>query len=151
MKDRILKILQEKQLTSAKLADLIAVQRSSISHILSGRNKPSMDFLEKILINFQDISGDWLITGRGDMYKAGYSVSESAQLPEIKAESSYPADLFESTQQRRNNDINARRKDVHSQPPVNNDPVVVQKPVKVVKRVVIYYDDNSYDELFLNK
>ncbi len=69
MKERVLLILQEKHLTSAKLADLINVQRSSISHILSGRNKPSMDFMQKLLETFPDISGDWLITGKGDMHK----------------------------------------------------------------------------------
>ena len=68
MKDRIIQFLKENSLTSTKFADVIGVQRSSISHILSGRNKPSFDFIEKMLIAYPDIDAQWLITGIGDMY-----------------------------------------------------------------------------------
>ena len=69
MKDRIEKLLAAEQLTSAKFADTIGVQRSSVSHILSGRNKPSLDFITKILETFTSINPDWLIMGKGKMYK----------------------------------------------------------------------------------
>lgn len=68
MKDRILLLLKEKNLSATKFADIIDVQRSSISHILSGRNKPSFDFIEKILNAYPDINAQWLITGRGEMF-----------------------------------------------------------------------------------
>jgi len=69
MKDRIEKLLAAEQLTSAKFADTIGVQRSSVSHILSGRNKPSLDFITKILETFTSINPDWLLMGKGKMYK----------------------------------------------------------------------------------
>ena len=68
MKERILALLKDKQISATKLADMIDVQRSSISHILSGRNKPSFDFIEKILIAYPDLNAQWLITGKGEMY-----------------------------------------------------------------------------------
>ena len=64
MVDRFKLLLNQLQLSPAEFADRIGVQRSSISHILSGRNKPSIDFLEKILLVFPDIDIGWLITGR---------------------------------------------------------------------------------------
>lgn len=67
MKDRIIQFLKENNLTSTKFADVIGVQRSSISHLLSGRNKPSFDFIEKMLLSYPDINAQWLITGKGDM------------------------------------------------------------------------------------
>jgi transcriptional regulator with XRE-family HTH domain len=67
MKDRIIQFLKENNLTSTKFADTIGVQRSSISHILSGRNKPSYDFIEKMLLSYPDINAQWLITGKGNM------------------------------------------------------------------------------------
>ena len=70
IKERIRLLISAKGLTPSKFADIIGVQRSGISHILSGRNKPGLDVLYKILANFPDISGDWLITGEGDMVKA---------------------------------------------------------------------------------
>ncbi len=69
MKNRILKILSNESLSATKFADIIGVQRSSISHIISGRNKPSFDFISKTLEKFPDINAEWLINGKGDMYK----------------------------------------------------------------------------------
>lgn len=69
MKTRIEKLIDKEQLTPSKLADLIGVQRSSISHILSGRNNPSLDFVQKILLQFKNLNSDWLLFGKGEMYK----------------------------------------------------------------------------------
>ncbi|MBI9069443.1 MAG: helix-turn-helix transcriptional regulator [Salinivirgaceae bacterium] len=69
MKDRILKIISNENLTSSAFADYIGVQRSSISHIISGRNKPSLDFLQKILSSFPKYSAEWLIMDIGIHYK----------------------------------------------------------------------------------
>ncbi len=69
MKDRIQKILRDESISSSKFADEIGVQRSSISHILSGRNRPSLDFVQKILSRYRNISAEWLLFGRGEMYK----------------------------------------------------------------------------------
>lgn len=69
MEDRLLKLLDTEQLTSAKFADAIGVQRSSVSHILSGRNKPSFNFLQKTMKAFPMLNADWLILGEGNMYE----------------------------------------------------------------------------------
>ena len=77
IKDRIKQLITTKGLTSARFADMIGVQRSGISHILSGRNKPSLDLLNKMLFTFPDISADWLITGQGDMLRSETKKSPS--------------------------------------------------------------------------
>jgi transcriptional regulator with XRE-family HTH domain len=69
MQEQIQEILTRERLSSSQFADKISVQRSSVSHVLSGRNKPGFDFIHKILTAFPEINGDWLITGKGDMYK----------------------------------------------------------------------------------
>src|SRR5690606_15634735 len=51
--------------SAAAFADKIGVQRSSISHILSGRNKPSLDFILKILAAYPDVELYWLLNGKG--------------------------------------------------------------------------------------
>jgi len=68
LEERLLKLLDTEQLSSSKFADVIGVQRSSVSHILSGRNKPSFDFLQKTLKAFPYLNADWLILGEGKMY-----------------------------------------------------------------------------------
>lgn len=69
MNDRILRLIQELGLSPAQFADEIGVQRSSISHILSGRNKPSLDFMLKIMTAFPEVSHDWLLFGKGSLEK----------------------------------------------------------------------------------
>ena len=61
--NRINKIMEEYQLNASSLADKIGVQRSSLSHILSKRNKPSLDFILKINENFKKIDLNWLLFG----------------------------------------------------------------------------------------
>ncbi|MDT7831825.1 helix-turn-helix transcriptional regulator [Flavobacteriaceae bacterium S356] len=63
--ERIKKILEHHQLTASLFADKIGVQRSSISHILSGRNKPSLDFILKITSEFPEVDIYWLLNGKG--------------------------------------------------------------------------------------
>jgi len=80
MKDRLLKIITSEGLTPSQLADEIGVQRSGISHILSERNYPSFDFLQKLLTRFPKLNAEWLILERGSMYK-----SISVELPDLFA------------------------------------------------------------------
>ncbi|MDO9512353.1 MAG: helix-turn-helix transcriptional regulator [Bacteroidales bacterium] len=70
MNNRILRLIQELGLSPAQFADEIGVQRSSISHILSGRNKPSLDFVMKIMTAYPEISRDWILFGKGNMESA---------------------------------------------------------------------------------
>ena len=69
MKERILQFLKEESLTAAKFADDIGVQRSSVSHILSGRNNPGFDFIQKMLKRYPHLNAEWLIMGTGTVVK----------------------------------------------------------------------------------
>ncbi len=68
MVSRIKKLMEVKNISSAQFADEIQVQRSSLSHVLSGRNKPSLDFMLKIKKKYPEINLDWLLLGEGSMY-----------------------------------------------------------------------------------
>ena len=68
MKDRILQFLKSENKSSAQFAEEIGVQPSGISHILSGRNKPSLDFVIKMLEKYKFLSTEWLLFGKGNMY-----------------------------------------------------------------------------------
>jgi len=65
LKDRIAHIMRSKNLTATQLADDLQVQRSGISHLLSGRNKPSLDFVMKLKETYPEYNLDWLILGTG--------------------------------------------------------------------------------------
>ncbi len=62
--DRIKTIITVNNLTTSSFADKIGVQRSGVSHILNGRNRPSMDFLLKVIEAFPRVDAGWLLTGK---------------------------------------------------------------------------------------
>ena len=65
--EKLKKIIQTEGLTASKFAEKIGVQRSSVSHVLSGRNKPSLDFILKINKSIDNISLDWLLDNENDV------------------------------------------------------------------------------------
>ncbi len=80
--NRLKKVMKVHQLTASNFADDIGVQRSSISHILSGRNKPSLDFVLKITNTFTDVDMYWLLNGKGIFPKeSGQTTSTPSNLP----------------------------------------------------------------------
>jgi len=64
MKDRIKKVMDESGLSASKFADKIGVPRSGLSHVLSGRNKPSLDYVLKMLNAFPELDPNWLLKGQ---------------------------------------------------------------------------------------
>jgi len=68
-------ILDYYALNASSFADKIGVQRSSMSHLLSGRNKPSLDFVMKILDVFPDVDLYWILNGKGSFPKSENEIS----------------------------------------------------------------------------
>ena len=93
LKERITKVIAYSELSLSEFADEIEVQRSSISHITSGRNKPSLDFLMKIKCRFPELEWEWLIEGEGEMLKKTDIQLEDKVIPEKSKPTSLP-DLF---------------------------------------------------------
>lgn len=87
LNERISKVIEYSGLTPSEFADEIDVQRSSISHITSGRNKPSLEFIIKIKSRFPEILWDWLVTGEGEMLKS--------ELKEIIEPADEPVEVIE--------------------------------------------------------
>lgn len=84
MKDRLQQLLADKALTANKLAEMLEVQPSGISHILAGRNKPSIDFVTKLLTVFPDINPDWFILGTAPMYRSAIKRNAETMQPTEK-------------------------------------------------------------------
>jgi len=64
--ERMRQVMERKGLNAKGFAELLGIQRSGLSHIYSGRNKPGLDLIQKILEVFPEVSAGWLLTGTGD-------------------------------------------------------------------------------------
>jgi len=67
MEERIKKFMEYKQISASELADNIGVQRSNVTHVLKARNKPSFQFIEKLLQIYPELNAKWLLLGTGPM------------------------------------------------------------------------------------
>lgn len=82
MNNRLQQFLSAENISQSQFADSIGVARASISHILSGRNKPGFDFIESMARRYPSLNLEWLITGKGRMYNAEEAPLQEIELPE---------------------------------------------------------------------
>jgi len=133
MNDRIKLIIDKEQLTPSRFADMIGVQRSSISHILSGRNNPSLDFVQKVLTIFENISSDWLLFNKGSMYKTP---------PPTLFDESKPIDKTHIVEKQ----VVEIKEEAKIEPPKIEVPIIKQEEniVKQPDQIVIFYSDKTF-------
>lgn len=82
MKERLLRFINSIGLSSSRFAEEIGIQPSGVSHILSGRNNPSYDFIVKILNKFPDLNPDWLLLGKGEMFRESTVKAQPVSQPQ---------------------------------------------------------------------
>jgi len=118
---RLQVIFEREGISASIFADRIGVQRSAISHILSGRNKPGFDLLQKIIAKFPTINTEWLITGLGDPYKQPVKQIQTT--------------LFDPpTVQKQSVEVTSVNT-IPSQPEGN----------RTIERIVIFYSDKTFE------
>jgi len=61
--DRVQLIIKANNETPSSFADKVGIKRSNLSHVLSGRNNPSLDFLAKVITSYPNVNASWLLTG----------------------------------------------------------------------------------------
>jgi len=134
MNNRLTQFLTTEQLTPTRFADLLGVQRSGISHILSGRNKPGYDFLEKFITRFPSVNIEWLITGRGKMYKEMNKLQLFPVQP-IEPTPIEEPELFSGSPE---------KKEIEAENPAKIQTESILNPSKTVEKVVVFYTDKTF-------
>ncbi len=142
MREKLLVLMKNEGLTSSRLAELLGIQPSGISHILAGRNKPSFDFVQKVLRRFPRINPDWLLLDSEQMYR---------DLPAEKSQTSenviLPDDQQNASQSAQNNQI-ASIPNSSSTLPAQSTINSVAQDIKShgnVKRIIILYQDRTFE------
>ncbi|MFZ0491051.1 MAG: helix-turn-helix domain-containing protein [Salegentibacter sp.] len=128
--ERLHKILRYYDLSAAAFADQIEVGRSSISHILSGRNKPSLDFVMKVIQNFPEVELYWLLNGKGKFPKNETAVS-AAPAPSPQPASEEP--VRENSEEREK-----LPQEMIPQPSARSSS-------KEIRKIVIFYADGTFE------
>ncbi|MEA5006001.1 MAG: helix-turn-helix transcriptional regulator [Rikenellaceae bacterium] len=146
MKNRLQQFLNAEQLSPARLSDIIGIQRSGMSHILSGRNKPSFDFIQKLLLKFPTLNSEWLITGKGKMYKESQVLNNSSYL------NSSIQEISENVEERHKSlDIQQDRRVFEDSELAENsiiDPSkeIDRKKSKQIVKMLLIYSDGTFSD-----
>lgn len=146
MKDRIIKFIEDEKLNAAEFADTIGVQRSSVSHVLNGRNNPGFSFIQKILESYPNLNSRWLLTGEGSMYeKTGSVISSKQEEPKLfDIKKTEPQNALKMNNAPQTNEKEFKVTESESPQKVSIAPS--DKENKIVTRVLIFYNDQTFDD-----
>ena len=128
MVERILELMKSKNLTPSQFADEIGIQRSGISHLLSGRNKPSLEFVLKIIKRYPDVKADWLLYGNEE--------PETGTNPSPVSGETKEATLFDLVE----------TPEIVTENKIPRVTRVKEKSEKKVEKIVIFYEDKTFRE-----
>lgn len=141
MREKLLNLMKSEQLTASKLAELLDIQPSGISHILSGRNKPSFDLVQKILRRFPRVNPDWLLLDKDEMYRTIDIEPKPATSQSISTE-----ELDDTMQQSPASGMTASATNPTSASTPAQQIAAAYAPKNGnVKRVIILFDDHTFE------
>ncbi len=165
MNNRLKQFLAAENISQSQFADKIKVVRASISHVLSGRNNPSYEFLKAMMENYPALNMEWLMFGKGRMYKDAETPLPAPVKPE-SAEAAHEDELFDDLFAAESDDesaVPAARYMQNAQIEPADSPsgtglstslikeliINTQQPIKQrnVSKVIVLFDDGSFQEL----
>lgn len=148
MNRRLQQFLAAENISQSQFADAIGVARASVSHIIAGRNKPGFDFIENMSRCYPSLNLEWLITGKGKMYKGSLETAPQAPADDLFASIEEPEPVY-----------SAPAKPLAPQyPSAASGAVRIERKTSVesiesikiqrnISKIIVFYDDNSYQEL----
>lgn len=152
MNVRLQQFLAAENITQAQLADNLNVARAGISHILAGRNKPSYDFLSSLMIKYPRLNIEWMMFGKGKMYKD--SDSRPGQVEQVvtnRQDELFPAEITDETLSEIKNSDTVQEfmgnsvESTYSQQ--SHEVIKVVEKQRNVKKILILFDDGTFQEM----
>ncbi len=149
MNRRLQQFLELEQLKPAQFADIMGIQRSNVSHILSGRNKPGYDFIQKFLVKFPSVNPDWLLLGRGKPLR---EMNPPVSAPQHNG----PAGLFSpaidldfdgSGDSSASDSFGTDGNDTDEVNPEGSSEQL-KNPSRYVRRITLFYSDGTFQEFY---
>ncbi|MDD5570929.1 MAG: helix-turn-helix transcriptional regulator [Bacteroidales bacterium] len=160
MIERIQLIMKSKNIMASTFADEIGVQRSAMSHIVSGRNNPSLDFIQKVLKKYPEVNPEWLLSGKGEMNKKVLGLFDAEEIKNIQ-------NAFDETKTSSDVELKAGNEEIKtlenivekSKETVKtnvNTPLkshlrnqvreTTKSEFKKIERIIVYYSDKTFSE-----
>ena len=135
---RLKKIIEENDLSSSAFAEKLGVQRATISHLLSGRNKPSLDFIMKVIEAFPEVDLYWLLNGKGSYNRLTEKVPSSPP-------TNTSIDLFTENDTEHKEEVNSQIETRVTNSNIITENLVSEKKDNDISKIIICYKNGSFD------
>lgn len=146
IKDRIKIIMERENMASGAFAESITIQQSTLSHILNGRNNPSLDVIMKVHQKYNYINLEWLLYGKGNMTEENHATTGNA--PDFRS-SLFDENLINSSRESADSE---NRKEMAlkatitpPKEPVKQEVIYMERPPRKITEIRIFFDDNTYE------
>ena len=148
MREKLQKLMASEQLTASRFAELLGIQPSGVTHLLGGRNKPSFDLVQKILRRFPHINPDWLLLDSEQMYRADSELTNDQpnQTSNEVAETPVNVEKNSATQ---NTTISESSTSANNS--IERLATIGAVNRKNVKRVIVLFDDHTFESFEMSK
>ncbi len=144
MKNRIKLIMEKENLTPARFADRLQINRAIVSHILSGRNNPSLEVVTRILSEMNYLQPEWLLNGTGRMYKDGFDAEDIPKEPDLFSQQQEFVS-GESVRTEKWKETELKERVNHRQPAEYKTVDSVKTVDRKITQIIIYYNDNTFE------
>lgn len=160
MNERLLQFLAAENISQSQFAETIGVARASVSHIIAGRNKPGYEFICSILERYPSLNPEWILLGKGKMYKGAIDKGMSvAETPSVAAQTAMPEPETEPTLLDLQEDAPAPMVVNGTAPAAAASPAHIEAAVpapaagtsseagRCITKIIVFYSDNTFQEL----
>ena len=148
IKDRIRMIMEREKVPPKVFAKTIGVQQSTLSHILNGRNKPSLEVVMKVHQKYDYVNLEWLLYGKGEMMvseeETSFSSSNSDYLPSLFDENLINSSKESAIPENRK-EMPLRNAENATKEIVKQEIRYIEKPARKITEIRIFFDDNTYE------
>jgi len=148
MREKLQKLMASEQLTASRFAELLGIQPSGVTHLLGGRNKPSFDLVQKILRRFPHINPDWLLLDSEQMYRADAELTNDQPNQTSNEVAETPVNVEK---------ISAAQNTIISEGSTSANNSIERLATigavnrKNVKRVIVLFDDHTFESFEMSK
>jgi len=143
---RLIQVMEHFNLSPSSFAAKLDINRSSMSHIVSSRNKPGLEIIQKLLSAFPAINSLWLLIGSGEMLEGNARIIERPSLFKNEAERNTEK-ANQETKPKKELDLLDTIKNVYTELEKKNNLSEATIP-KSVKRITLYYDNGSFEDFY---
>lgn len=149
-RDRIKLIIETEGVTQVAFAETTGINTSTLNHVLTGRNNPSVDVISKILAAYPQYESDWLLHGSGPMWTEAYSEQQvkSTSIPLFSDSDGDGTGSTPSPVAAPVPNSGVRRGKVEERTREATQTTTERTSSKRVQKVIIYYDDNTFETLY---